>query len=83
MSNRSRDKLIREGVKALRRKAGWDPSALERKSPQEQLRDLEQSEITRDSYRSAAGCEACRAERQQTGDETALCPKHFEEAMGL
>ena len=83
MSRRSRDKAIREGVKALRRKAGWDPSALKKKSPLEQLRDLEQSENTADSYRNAAVCAACEAERQTTGDDTALCPKHLSEAMGL
>lgn len=83
MSNRSRDKQIRSGVKALRRKAGWDPSTLEKKTPGEQLRDLEQSEITRESYRDAAECEACLTERQRTADDTALCPKHFSDAMGL
>lgn len=83
MSNRARDKAIREGVKALRRKAGWDPRALQKASPADQLRELEQSESTRGSYRKAAACEACQAARQKTGDDTALCPEHFAEAMGL
>lgn len=83
MSKRAKDKLIREGVKALRRKPGWDPSALETKSPLEQLRDLEQAEATTDSYDDAAKCEACEAERLRTSDDTALCEKHLAEAMGL
>ena len=83
MSRRSRDKQIREGVKALRRKPGWDPSALEKKSATEQLRELEQSENTRDSYSNAAVCKACQAERKKTEDDTALCKTHFAEAMGL
>ena len=82
-SNRSKDKLIREGVKALRRKAGWDPSAIQKKSPAEQLRDLEQSEQTRDSYRQADECGECQRARATSGDDTALCAKHFSEAMGL
>ena len=82
MSNRARDKAIREGVKALRRKAGWDPRALEKKDPHDQLRELEQAENTNASYRRAAACEACQATRLKTGDDTALCPDHFAEAMG-
>ena len=83
MSKRARDKQIRAGVRALRNKPGWDPSAIQKKTPAEQLRELEQSERTEDSYREAAACEACRDEQQKTGDETALCPKHLSEAMGL
>ncbi len=83
MSKRSRDKVLREGVRALRRRPGWDPSALQKKSPSEALRELEQSENTKDSYQNAAGCEACQAERHRTDDDTALCAKHFSEAMGL
>ena len=59
MSKRARDKAIREGVRALRRKPGWDPGALVQKSADEQLRDLRQSELTTESYRDAAECEAC------------------------
>ena len=83
MSNRARDKLIRAGAKALRRKAGWDPSTLTQKSPAEQLRELEQSEMTKGSYEKAAVCKDCLSAQQITGDDTALCPKHFSEAMGL
>ena len=83
MSKRERDKQIRAGVRALRKKPGWDPTAVRNESPVEQLRELEQSERTEDSYRDAAACEACREEQQKTGDETALCPKHLSEAMGL
>ncbi|MEL7370962.1 MAG: hypothetical protein AAFN74_18725 [Myxococcota bacterium] len=83
MSNRSRDKQIREGVRALRRKPGWDPRAREKKSPEAQLRDLEQSEMTENSYRDASECEACQTQRQHSDDDTALCEKHFSEAMGL
>jgi len=83
MSNRAREKRIRAGVRALRKKPGWDPSAIEKRSPAEQLRELQQSERTEDSYREAAACEACRDEQKKTGDDTALCPKHLAEAMGL
>jgi len=83
MSNRARDRRVKEGVRALRNKPGWDPKAIQRKSPAEQLRDLEQSERTEESYREAAGCEACQAEQRATGDATALCPHHLSEAMGL
>jgi hypothetical protein len=83
MSQRERNKQIRQGVRALRRKPGWDPSTLQTKSPSEQLRELEQAEKTEESYRKAAGCEACQEEQQRTGDDTALCAEHFSEAMGL
>ena len=83
MSKRARHEKIRAGARALRKKPGWDPSAVEKKSPTEQLRELEQSERTEGSYREAAACEDCQAEQRKTGDETALCPKHLSEAMGL
>lgn len=83
MSKRERNRQIREGVRALRRKPGWDPAAVLQRSPAEQLRDLEQSETTERSYDDAAGCEACHAERERTKDETALCRHHFARAMGL
>lgn len=83
MSKRARDRQIRAGVRALRNKPGWDPTAIQKKSPAEQLRELEQSERTESSYCDAAECEACREEQQETGDETALCPKHLSEAMGF
>lgn len=83
MSQRERDRMIREGVRKLRRKPGWDPSATPKPNPGQQLRELEQSERTEDSYRKAAECEACQLEQEKTGDETALCAEHFAEAMGL
>jgi len=83
MSKRQQDKKIRAGARALRRKPGWDPSALQKQSPGEQLRELAQSERTEDSYREATSCEACSEEQQRLEDETALCPKHLSEAMGL
>lgn len=80
---RSRDRMIREGVRKLRSKPGWDPSSVVKKSPAQQLRELEQSERTEASYEKASVCQACQDAQEKTGDGTALCSEHFAEAMGL
>ncbi|MEM1022165.1 MAG: hypothetical protein AAGD10_10980 [Myxococcota bacterium] len=83
MSRRSRDRAIREGLRKLKAKPGWDPSSTTSASPEDQLRTLAQSERTDASYQKADACQACQAERRSTGDDTALCAQHFAEAMGL
>lgn len=83
MSKRARDRQIKEGVRALRQKPGWDPATVVRKSPAEQLRELEQAENTDRSYGEADQCPACQKARAESGDETSLCRSHFAQAMGL
>ena len=82
-SNRHKKQHAKDGAASLRQKAGWDPSAFQRDSPQAQLRALQQQEQSAEAYASAEVCPACTQTRTQLQDETALCQRHLAEAMGL
>ncbi|MEO1273198.1 MAG: hypothetical protein AAFX99_34355 [Myxococcota bacterium] len=82
-SNRQKKKRIQEGVRRLRNTPGWDPAAFRRPSPQEQLRALDQESRNAQTYTETEVCPACLTQRQTSGDETALCETHLQEALGF
>jgi len=79
-SNRQRRKAARAGAHKLKSDPAWKPLPSD---PMEKLRELDQQ--TRDArvYAETNQCEACRALRESTADETALCETHLAEAMGF
>ncbi len=83
MSNREKKKTIAAGVSKLRNKPGWDPAALQKQSTEEQLRDLGQSERTAEAYSTENECADCKAAREKSSDDTALCEDHFAKLMGF
>ena len=82
-SNRQKKKATAEGVSKLRNKPGWDPSSPERESVEQQLEKLGQSERTEQAYGEGETCPKCVEARQNTNDDTALCPAHYAELMGF
>ena len=83
MSNRQKKKALADGVSKLRSKPGWDPTALQKQSPEQALRELGQSERTEQAYRDENTCDACTAARLKSSDDTALCEDHFAKLMGF
>ena len=83
MSNRQKKKTVAAGVRELRNKPGWDPTALQKASPKEALRDLAQAERTATAYSEENTCQACEAAREKSSDETALCETHLAKLMGF
>ena len=81
-SNREKRKIAREGAQKLKG-TDWDPSGFVAKSPIERLQELAAQEAGQAAYSENMECAECVAERQKTGDETALCQKHLAEAMGF
>ncbi len=53
------------------------------RSDEERLRQAMQELRNDDAYRDSADCPACAAERQRSGDATALCQQHLLSAMGM
>ncbi len=82
-SNRHKKKVVKEGLRALKNKPGWDVDAYRNRDPQQGLRQLEQSMRGHRTYEDAQSCTDCEAIRQDSDDETALCDRHLAEAMGL
>ncbi len=82
-SRRHQKRVVAEGLRQLKAKPGWDPSARPRSTPQDALRELGQADRTEGAYGAAEGCEACRTLRNEEGDEGALCAEHLAEAMGF
>lgn len=82
-SRRELKRTAAKGVRALRNRPGWDPANHRSTSPEEQLAKLRDDAKRSESYSRADECEACRKERAESGDETALCEPHLMAAMGL
>ena len=82
-SNREKKKKLQEGAARLRAKPGWDPANFQRKSPEEQLRDLNQQSRNDETYDVSSDYDDCQEARESSGDPTTLCQQHLAEAMGL
>jgi len=82
-SHRQKKKATADGVSKLRNKPGWDPSSPERESVEQQLEKLGQSERTEQAYSKEKTCSKCIEARQNTNDDTALCPAHYSELIGF
>lgn len=83
-SKNSKRKAAREAAHKLRKSnPDWDPTQFKAKDPIEKLRELESEQKSAETYAGSAECEACTAEREKSGDETALCDQHLAEAMGF
>ncbi len=74
---------VRQKARALRSRAGWDPSKRVSESLQEALARLDQEARDAHAYAQAQACQACAATRAKSGDDTALCEVHLAEAMGF
>ena len=85
VSKREKKKAIAEGVKALRSKAGWDPTTFKNATPQQALRELDQSKRSESVYEESdeRTCPECSQKREATRDPTALCDAHFSEILGF
>ena len=70
---------------ALRRSDEWNPQRVleNRESPLQQLQQESRRTKTAAEYDATTDCDSCQAQRQETGDETALCDHHFAEMMAL
>jgi hypothetical protein len=73
---------IKDAARSLRAKPGWDPSKRANETTEERLKAALIMDRSERLYGAAETCEACEEARKETRDETALCEKHFEEAMG-
>jgi len=82
-SNSDKKRLVRDGVKALRSKPGWDPSSRVKSDVGEELNRV--SELARADKLDASAdeCPACVAARAELGDETAYCDTHMREILGF
>lgn len=82
-SARQKKKIIREGLRELKGKSGWDVDAFRSPSAEASLRELEQRFLGNQAFSSADDCAECGAIRQESGDQTALCDTHLGAAMGF
>jgi len=83
-SKNEKRKAAREAAHRLRKSnPDWDPTKFEARDPIDKLRELDAEHRSQKTYQGSANCDACRVERQKTGDETALCDEHLAEAMGF
>lgn len=82
-SNRHKKRIVQEGLRALKKKPGWDVSAIGQTDPLEKLRDLDQEIRGNQVYGESGVCGACVKAREAEGDETALCDEHLAKAMGF
>lgn len=76
----SRADLERQ-VQRLRQTRGWDPQKFVKESPLEALQRLDQEAQDEQVYEQAQGCAECTQVRLDTGDETALCDEHLQQAL--
>ena len=82
-SHRKKKRAIADGVAKLKAKPGWDPTKLERESPEQALERLALETGTTKAYAESSVCEACTARQAELGDDSALCEAHLAKAMGL
>ena len=80
-SNREKKRAVAQGVERLKSKPGWDPQGVTPRSPREALRELDQASKTEQAY--TIKCEACKTQRREEDDHTALCEEHLKEALGF
>jgi len=68
---------------ALRRSREWNPEEVlaRRKDPLAQLRQEGLENKTAEAYEATDSCAQCVAEREDSGDGTALCEAHFSALM--
>lgn len=79
-SNRQKRKAARQGAHKLARDPAWKTV---QSDPMQRLRELDQQARGERVFDEAQECAACRAAREETGDESALCETHLAEAMGF
>lgn len=82
-SKRAQKKMIKEGVAKLKKRPGWDPAGFVKEDPAEKLRSLDQESRNEGAYAGADVCSDCLRVREESGDDTALCDRHLQEAMGF
>ncbi len=82
-SRREIKRTVAKGVAALRNRPGWNPHAPSHPTAEDKLAALSQEMRTGAAYDEADACAACVAEREESGDGTALCEEHLMAAMGL
>jgi len=82
-SRREIKRTVAKGVAELRNRPGWNPLAPSHPSAEDKLTALDQKMRTGAAYERAEACAACVEEREESGDETALCEEHLMAAMGL
>lgn len=83
MSKREDKRLVAEGVRALKQKAGWDPAKWAQSSGSDRLEEAQSEVRSAKAYESAEQCTDCESARADLEDETALCEHHLTAAMGL
>jgi hypothetical protein len=79
-SERQKKRIISQGLRELKSKAGWDPSNFRSSSASSRLRDNIERQRTLDCLQQSDQCPACLALRA-SGDTEALCETHLREAM--
>ncbi len=82
-SNRHKKRVIKEGLRRLKNKPGWDVGSKGSSDPREGLRQLEQQMRGNQVYEKTQNCRDCTRARRESADETALCSEHLAQAMGL
>lgn len=83
VSKRHKKRIVEAGLRALKNKPGWDIEAFRSASPQDALRELEQTFRGNRALSASTQCDACSEARAETGDPTALCQTHLAAAMGF
>jgi|GEM_PF-811601 len=83
VSKRQKKKIVEAGLRELKNKPGWDIEAFRSASPEDALRELEQTFRGNRAFSQSAECEDCLKIRTQSGDDTALCETHLAAAMGF
>lgn len=88
-SGRQKKRIVKQGLRVLRNKPGWDPTSSANPSKgavalDDALRDLARDEQLAETFATdAATCAACEALRASCKDETALCEEHLAVALGF
>lgn len=82
-SNRHKKRVVKEGLKKLKNKPGWDIDSRRKTDPRQRLRELDQQMRGHRVYEETTRCEACAQQRQTQDDDTALCDEHLAAAMGF
>ncbi len=81
-SKREIKRGIKDDLRALRAKPGWDPSRFQREPYEDRLRNAVEHDRLERLWQDAAGCPNCQELRTSTGDAEALCREHLARAMG-
>lgn len=82
-SNRHKKRVVQDGLRALKKKPGWDVEAFARRDIESDLRDFDQQLRGNQIYGESGECADCEGLREKSGDKTALCDDHLAKAMGF